>query len=265
MEKWKQPEGLSKYRVSNKGRVKSFFFSEEGRILKQVEDNNGYLRISLTNDNRERKTYKVHRLVGKAFIPNPYNKPEINHIDCNKKNNKVENLEWVTSKENMRHAYNEGLLYTPQGIEKENSIPIVISNKLRDIASYGTKVSMVNDLNLDKETINSCIGTDKKFFDELSIREVSREKYNDYKDLGKLNLPNKNLLYAYSRPIMFIKDGILKSFYSSISETARAFNSGRQYIYNRLNKKYLFDTTRYKFCLFNRNLYNKKFEKESVK
>jgi hypothetical protein len=69
----------------------------------------GYLRITL-NDNKIRKCFKIHRLVSLAFLPNPENKAEVNHIDSRKDNNHISNLEWVTPKENMAHAKREGLM-----------------------------------------------------------------------------------------------------------------------------------------------------------
>lgn len=98
------------YQVSNLGRVKSFH--NGGRILKSHPDHKGYLRISLSRDDKT-KTCKVHRLVATAFIPNPEDKPEVNHIDGNPRNNHVDNLEWCTASENRRHAYATGLI--PQG------------------------------------------------------------------------------------------------------------------------------------------------------
>lgn len=68
------------------------------------ENNKGYLFVS-AHENGRRKNLLIHRLVAQAFIPNPENKPEINHIDGNPHNNRVDNLEWVTSSENRKHAY----------------------------------------------------------------------------------------------------------------------------------------------------------------
>jgi hypothetical protein len=113
-------EGL--YQVSNLGRVKSlgrvviypnscYNKSNEGvyrpeRILKHKIK--GYAGITLSNGKNKICT-NIHRLVALAFIPNPNNKPCVNHIDGTKQNNCVSNLEWVTWAENIQHAYDNGL------------------------------------------------------------------------------------------------------------------------------------------------------------
>jgi hypothetical protein len=71
--------------------------------LKPEETSKGYLRVDLYDKNGNRKHFKIHRLVAQAFIPNPENKPQINHIDGNKHNNSITNLEWVTDAENKEH------------------------------------------------------------------------------------------------------------------------------------------------------------------
>ena len=86
------------YQVSNLSRVKSIKFGKE-RILKPVTDRHGYLLVGLWKNNKQ-KTYKVHRLVAEAFIPNPNNLPQVNHKDENPLNNNVNNLEWCNSKYN---------------------------------------------------------------------------------------------------------------------------------------------------------------------
>jgi len=89
------------YRVSNLGNVKSFFRSK--KVLKNVVDN-GYHIVSL-HKNKSQKKHRVHRLVLKAFLENPENKPSVNHINGIKTDNRLGNLEWCTQQENVLHGY----------------------------------------------------------------------------------------------------------------------------------------------------------------
>jgi hypothetical protein len=108
MEVWKPIEGSKGFvEVSNEGRIRSLLRGSP-RVLKAQTDKKGYLRITVTI-NRESITYKVHREVAKAFIPNPGKLPQVNHKNGNKKDNSVENLEWMTNRENVHHAIAMGL------------------------------------------------------------------------------------------------------------------------------------------------------------
>ena len=119
MEKWKAIEGTNgALEVSTYGRVKSNL--RDGRILKPTVDEKGYLRLRVTLDG-VKKSYKVHRLVAQTFIENPDGKAQVNHKDGNKQNNCVDNLEWMSNKENANHAIASGLWDSVlEGAKREN-------------------------------------------------------------------------------------------------------------------------------------------------
>ena len=104
MEQWEFVQDFENYLISTLGNVKTV----NGKPKKIVYDNKGYGRVELWKNNKGRK-FRIHRLVAEAFIPNPLGKEQVNHIDGNKKNNCVSNLEWVTPKENIRHAIENNL------------------------------------------------------------------------------------------------------------------------------------------------------------
>lgn len=94
-----------RYLINRYGQVYSL---HSKKLISQRLDRYGYVRCNLYRDG-EHVTITIHRLVALAFIPNPDNLPEINHKDGNKLNNHVDNLEWVTTSENQKHAYSIGL------------------------------------------------------------------------------------------------------------------------------------------------------------
>lgn len=120
-EEWRDIPGYEGYyQVSNRGRVRSIdrttmaisswdnkmiYRHYRGSIKKITLKSLGYMQVTLAKEGLHKREL-VHRIVALAFIDNPLNKPEINHIDGNKSNNEVDNLEWVTSSENQIHANN---------------------------------------------------------------------------------------------------------------------------------------------------------------
>lgn len=98
--------------------------------------NRGYYRLGLTKDGRQ-KYFKVHRLIALAFIPNEENKPFINHKNGIKTDNRAENLEWCTAKENVQHAFNAGLFNSRKG--EKNSNAILNESQVIEIRASGLK------------------------------------------------------------------------------------------------------------------------------
>lgn len=115
---WKDIEGYEgKYQISNLGNVKSLSrkITTHGKSYRILPERiispkkvNSYLSVILY-DSLSCKSFKIHRLVAQAFIHNPNNYPQVNHIDGNKENNCVDNLEWCTQSYNMKEAYRIGL------------------------------------------------------------------------------------------------------------------------------------------------------------
>lgn len=94
------------YIISNNG---DLINTKTNHLYKRKLSNSGYVMYNLSLGNKIQITMYAHRLVALAFIPNPENKPQVNHIDGNKLNNHISNLEWVTQEENMEHCMNSGL------------------------------------------------------------------------------------------------------------------------------------------------------------
>lgn len=156
MEIWKDVKGYEgEYLVSNMGRVKSikkkFGKFEHETILKPATVWTGYQRINLVKDKKSKSIF-VHRVVAEAFLDNPENKPIINHINGDRTDNRVENLEWCTQKENCNRSNN---ITTSN---RYNSIRVIdsegkIFDSYREAARY---------YNINPNTVkNDCIGKTK--------------------------------------------------------------------------------------------------------
>lgn len=115
------------------------------KIISQREKNNGYLIVTLSKNNKVTTEY-VHRLVALAFVKNPKNKPEVNHLDGNKKNNIAKNLSWCTHKENHKHASLIGLIASgeKQGNSKLKKEDVLKIRKLFGVLGSNKLAEMFN-------------------------------------------------------------------------------------------------------------------------
>ena len=148
----KNYEGL--YQISNLGNVKRV--SSRKRL--KPYNRKGYIRVALSKDNIA-KHMDIHRLVAEAFIPNPENKPEINHIDGDKSNNKVSNLEWCTRKENMNHAKNTGLWKMTDDMKKgldQSKRTYQYDRNYNFIQSFKSAEEASRQLHINTGNLHSC-------------------------------------------------------------------------------------------------------------
>jgi hypothetical protein len=145
-ELWKTIEDYPNYEVSSFGNIKN---KTTNKQLKLQKTYSGYLKISLVNINKKSFSCIVHRLVAKAFIPNPENKPTVNHIDKNRSNNSIYNLEWATMSEQIKHL----LLNREKILKPINNKPIykldnITNNIIEEYKSISDAAIWIIDNNL---------------------------------------------------------------------------------------------------------------------
>ncbi len=159
MEIWKEINGYENlYEISNTGKVKSLRYN---KILSGGYSGFGYLLVHLVKDSKKKQKY-IHKLVAEAFIPNEDNKPQVNHIDGNKTNNNVDNLEWVSFSENNKHAYKTGLKKSSKGKNNDYSRSLMTPINQYDldgnfIKRWNSQREITNELNIPQQNISLCV------------------------------------------------------------------------------------------------------------
>lgn len=177
---WKDIPGYEgRYKVSSLGRIKSlkrmvnFAGHErevEEKIREGVKSRNGYWRITLSKDYKN-KTYTIHSIVAKAFIPNPENLPCINHINSDKDDNSVANLEWISHKNNTRHYY----LNTAKNITPKEKVV-----ELFELFKRGYNINEVSRISgITKTTIHGYLYGERVVYgiDFSAFRVLKKHKY----------------------------------------------------------------------------------------
>lgn len=210
---WRPIEGCDKYEVSNLGRVRSFRRYPAGKIMKPHINQDGYQRVILRTVNGEKYNFSIHRLVANAFIPNPKQLPIINHIDENKVNNHVSNLEWCSQKHNVAcymalHPWNcfgedvsTATLTNEQAIEiyKLTQSGELTQQEIADL--YGTSYSVVNEIKRGYRwsyiTGQEWIRLNRNHLTEDDVRDIYRLAWD-----GKT--PQKVIAKRYNTTVGFV-------------------------------------------------------------
>ena len=121
----------SKYKVTSDGKIYSTYLND---FIKPFYSKGGYIRVKLNYGDRSKK-YMVHRLVAMAFLPNPENKPQVDHIDRDRTNNNIENLQWVSAKENSNLAVERG--------SKDTMLYVFTNEKTGEILKFSNRHKML--------------------------------------------------------------------------------------------------------------------------
>lgn len=159
------------YQISNLGNVRALDRLDaagrrrKGKVLKLQQDMNGYMRVRVSFE-AEKYTMRIHREVALAFIPNVEDKEQVNHIDGDKTNNQVENLEWCTSSENQKHAVDTGLRVHEKGSKA--------SRFVSPVKVYDMDMNFLYELKGNAEMV-------EKGFDYRLVSAVVRGKRNHHK------------------------------------------------------------------------------------
>ncbi|AHJ87154.1 putative HNH homing endonuclease [Bacillus phage BCP8-2] len=203
-ETWKSLKGIvecgDNYSVSTLGNVRN---DTTGKILSPGTTEKGYLHVVLQKDGKK-KNCRLHRLVALAFIPNPDNKPEVNHKDGIKTHCRLNNLEWSTRPENVKHSYDVGLSYRKGEDSKHNKLSSLDVTKIKERLQDGHQVKTIaKDYGLDISTI-SAIKTGKNWahikvdgFEESNKNRPTNTKLSD-KDVISIRRLYETGNYSYT-------------------------------------------------------------------
>lgn len=147
MEEWRKIKEFPEYEVSNYGNVR-----HRERLLTPYKNNKGYMYVSLSKTEQQKR---VHRLVAEAFIPNPDNKPFVNHIDTDTTNNFATNLEWATGTENNLNPLTREHRRNSRRIRNNKQV-LQKNNQGQIVRIYETSAIAVKELGCDKSDLSKC-------------------------------------------------------------------------------------------------------------
>ena len=184
-EEWKNLPEYIGIEVSTLGRVRKNTRKHYGDVIEKFcKDQDGYCKCTVQKLDGTYSSQPVHRLVAKAFIPNPENKTCVNHIDNNRTNNRVDNLEWVTPKENVYHSFVKGRRKVLKGVQRTT---VLTDFQVSQIAKLRTLYT-VNQLS---KLFNIKYSTLKNIIRRVNKRRLDNQQPSIYEDIyeGSTTIP----------------------------------------------------------------------------
>ena len=173
-ELWKPIEQFQYLEVSSKGRIKRLAHKNRAERIQSdfAKDRDGYCRCTVFRTDGTYTSMPVHRLVAMAFIPNPENKQCVNHIDGNRQNNSVENLEWVTPRENVIHSYKYGARKICKNVPRNTILTDFQINEIDNLRNYYTVNQIAKLFNIEYQSLKNIIHK-KKQYERLDNQQPS--------------------------------------------------------------------------------------------
>lgn len=235
---WKVIEDSPNYSVSNFGRVKNHITDKEMRITVK----GGYGCISLIN-NSKKTQYKVHRLVAKAFIPNPENKSDVNHKDMNKINNNVNNLEWNTRKENNGHRcsnlkiVNKAKNKKIARLDKKTNEILELYDSIKNAGDWAYENGLTKNSHNGRNAIGNCLT--KNSFSAYNFKWEFQDTYGDleneiWKQVLVENMNSDKKYFVSNLGRFKNSNGIIRNHKTSIDGYKRVFIYNKTYFIHRL-------------------------------
>jgi hypothetical protein len=234
MEEWQEIINFPNYSVSNFGNVKN---NKTNKLMK-INVKGGYCHISLKNET-SKKSFKIHRLVASAFIPNPENKPEVNHEDKNKLNNNVENLTWMTRKENNQHK-SIGLIYKSnknKPIIRLNLIDEILDNynSIEDAGQWAFENKLTKNSHNGRNAIGNCVNglSNKAYGFKWKYTEKNDLESEEWREFDFKKIFRENILIDKKYYVSNL--GRFKNSYGIIMDNYKTNENGyiRVYIHKK--------------------------------
>jgi hypothetical protein len=233
-EQWKQIHDFPNYDISSFGNIKN---NLTDKLLKPSLKS-GYYHISLTYNNTK-KTKKIHRLVALAFIDNPDNKPEVNHKDKNKLNNSINNLEWMTRKENNQHK-SIGLVYSSNKnkpvmrLDKNTGEILQIYNSIEDAGLWAVQNKLTINSHNGRNSIGNCINglSSTSYGFKWAFELVNQYDDEEWREINLKQLFKKDIL---GKKYLVSNLGRYKNSFGTIMDNYKVNENG--YIRVNINNK----------------------------